>query len=264
MIFVFRQNEDIADIHSHLIPFVDDGASDIEDSKRLILEEHKQGVRLLVLTPHLRDGCFDTPIDVIQKHFDELKKWVSESDIKSLALYLSREYHCDKRFEALLDGYASESKSIVFEGREYEPLKEILPFGVGRCILLEFSIGLRNVEEMECFVRKTVSIGFTPVIAHAERYPVVQKDVHVLDEIKALGACVQINADSLLGLESKENCSSARKLAVEGIADIVASDAHDLDQRKPRVEKCYRYLKRRVGEEKAAALMRDKAYQLIK
>ncbi len=264
MIFVFQQNESFADIHSHLIPFVDDGASDIEDSKRLILEEHKQGVRILVLTPHLRDGFFDTPIDVIQKHFDELKKWVSESDIKGLDLYLSREYHCDKRFEALLDGYTSESGGIHFDDREYDPQKEILPFGTGRCILLEFSTGLMDIKEMKRFVRKALIAGLTPIIAHAERYRVVQKDVHVLDEIKALGACVQINADALLGLESKENCSSARKLAVEGIADIVASDAHDLDQRKPRQEKCYRYLKRRVGEEKAAALMRDKAYQLIK
>ncbi len=113
-------------------------------------------------------------------------------------------------------------------------------------------------------MRKTVSIGLTPIIAHAERYKVVQKNVHVLDEIKALGAYVQINADAILGLDGKDNCSSARKLALEGIADIVASDAHNLEHRNPKLDKCYRYLKRKVGEEQAVAFMRDKAHQLIK
>ena len=263
MIFVFRQNENFADIHSHLIPYVDDGASDMEDAKRLILEEYIQGVRLLVLTPHLRYGYFDTPLADVQRHFEELKKWVSESNLKDLKICLSREYHCDKRFEALLEGYVGGSKTIFFEGREYEPQKEVIPFGAKRCILLEFSTGLRDVNELKNFVTKAVDAGLTPIIAHAERYLIVQNNIHALDEVKALGANVQVNVDALLGLESKDICSTAKRLVAEKIADIVASDSHDPERRKPRLDRCFKYLKRKVGEEQSHALMRDKAYELI-
>lgn len=263
MIFVFRQNENLADIHSHLIPFVDDGASDMEDAKRLILEEYMQGVRFLVLTPHLRYGYFDTPISDVQRHFEALMKWVAESDLKDLKIYLSREYHCDKRFEALLDGYLEGSRTISYEGKAYEPQKEIISFGRKKCILLEFSNGLRDANELESFVVKAINAGLSPVIAHAERYQVIQKDIHVLDEIKALGAYVQVNSDALLGLEGKDTCSTARKLVTEKIADIVSSDSHDLDQRKPRLDRCFKYLKKKFGEEEALSLMRDKANQLI-
>jgi protein-tyrosine phosphatase len=242
---------------------VDDGASDMEDARRLILEEYAQGVRLLVFTPHLREGYFDTSIDVVMKHYEELKEWVSRSGMDDLNLYLSREYHCDKRFEALLEGYSGGRDEITYGGRKYEPQKEILPFGRSRCILLEFSSGMTDAEPIGYFSRMALDIGFTPIIAHAERYPAVQKDVHVLDGLKSLGVLVQVNAGALLGMEGKNECNTANELVTEQIADIVASDTHDLEYRKPRLKRCYRYLTRNVGEERAAALMSDKAFQLI-
>ena len=84
-----------------------------------------------------------------------------------------------------------------------------------------------------------------------------------MDELKALGVLVQVNAGALLGMEGKNECNTAKELVTELVADIVASDTHDLEYRKPRLRKCYRYLTKSVGEERAAALMRNKAYQLI-
>ena len=87
----------LADIHCHIVPFVDDGADDMETAKELIREEYLQGVRTLVMTTHLRKGMFDTPIYKVRKHFEQLVEWVSSTEMREMRLFLSREYYCDGR-----------------------------------------------------------------------------------------------------------------------------------------------------------------------
>ena len=82
----------LTDIHCHIVPFVDDGAEDYEEAQELISREYSQGVRSLVMTVHLRYGMFDTPISKVEKHFEVLKNWLSQTDMNDLELFLSREY----------------------------------------------------------------------------------------------------------------------------------------------------------------------------
>ena len=158
----------LADLHSHIVPFVDDGAEDYEEAQELIREEYSQGVRFLVMTVHLRNGMFESPISKASRHFEELKSWLKTTDMSDMELILSREYYCDNRFMALLGGYVRGDEEITFDGKKYVPRDEIRPFGRHKCILLEFSSNRMQDSEFEIFIQKASQAGLTPIIAHAE------------------------------------------------------------------------------------------------
>ena len=261
--FLFSEAAVLSDIHCHLVPYVDDGAADIEDALELIKDEYSQGVRHIVMTPHLRNSMFDTKVSDVKDQFAELKHIIQENDLKDLSVYLSREYHCDSRLRALLEGYYAGKKEIIFEENSYIPVEELLPFGRKRCILLEFSTNKYQKDEMIEFTELALDCGYTPVIAHAERYRSVQEKPESVNSLRRLGAYIQVNADALLGEDAKEIVDTARKLVFAGNADIVASDAHDPKFRKPMLKKCYGYLKRKIGKDKTDMLMNDTAVKLL-
>ena len=76
------------DIHCHLIPGVDDGAQDLEETRRLLRMEYEQGVRNIIATPHYRDQMFDTPIRTIRSQFALVEKCVHQS-CKISEVYIS-------------------------------------------------------------------------------------------------------------------------------------------------------------------------------
>ncbi|MCR4903063.1 MAG: hypothetical protein K6A23_09400 [Butyrivibrio sp.] len=260
----FNSWNEMADIHSHILPYVDDGAEDMEVSSKLIQEEYAQGVRLIVLTVHLRLGMFDTPISRVMDHYNKLQNIIKGDHYKDLTVLVSREYFCDDRFMALLDGFIENKSEIIFEDKIYVPREEIIPFGIKNCILLEFSSTKVQREEFKFFIQKCIKAGLSPVIAHVERYPAVWNNPDIVTQFKKYGAYIQVNADAILGKESKQRNVMARELVEKGLADIVSSDAHDLEYRVPNMKKCYRFLKVRYGKAKADMLMHDNASFLIK
>ncbi len=253
----------LSDIHCHLIPYVDDGAGDIYDAKALLLEEYTQGVRQIVMTPHFRYRMFDTSIEIVNKHYEELKKWISQNDMDDLQMHLSREYYCDERFEIILKAFAEDKDSVSYDGREYIPSKELIPFGKSRCILIEFSPMKVEEDEMKNIVNNVLDAGLTPVIAHFERYQNLASEFFAIRQIKELGAYIQVNADSLISKNHRSRYIFAKHLLNEDLIDFASSDAHDLTTRAPRLNKCYSYLKRKTGKRKADELMYQNAYDLI-
>ena len=93
--------EGIFDIHCHIVPGVDDGAADIEETRKLLEMEYKQGVRNIILTPHFRFQMFETPLEKVQRQF-----WLAEeaaADIsKDLHLYLGCEFHANMEMLPML------------------------------------------------------------------------------------------------------------------------------------------------------------------
>lgn len=257
-----KQIPALADLHCHLIPYVDDGASDMDDSKRLINEEYNQGVRHIVMTAHLRYGYFDTPVYLVGRQFDQLKLWIKEN-FTDLKVEYSREYYCDDRLLTLLDGYGKNTKEVAYDNKIYCPQNEIIPFGTNKCILLEFSSNRIQKELIIAAVNKTFIAGLTPVIAHVERYPIIQKHPEFIQKCIDAGAYIQVNADSIIGLENKIRCQTARELINMGAVDVVSSDAHDPLIRKPNLLKCYKYLKSKYGAYEADKLMHDNIYYLL-
>lgn len=253
----------LADLHCHIVPYVDDGTSDYGEAKDLITEQYSQGVRTLVTTAHFRNGMFDTPISKVIRHFNELQEWLQTTEMNDMKLFLSREYHCDERLSILLDGYTNGQREIVYEDISYIPREEILPFGQKRCILLEFSSDRMQDSEFEIFIQKASQAGLTPIIAHAERCPAVQDRPTIVYKLRDQGALIQVNCESLIAKTETRAGATAKALVDSKLADIVSSDCHDLKRRPPNIKKCYALLKKKYGVTTADRLLRDNANSLI-
>ena len=96
------------DIHCHLIPGVDDGAQDLEETRRLLRMEYEQGVRNIIATPHYRDQMFDTPIRTIRSQFALVEKCVQEFNQElakedRMRIYLGCEFHANMQMSRMLD-----------------------------------------------------------------------------------------------------------------------------------------------------------------
>lgn len=120
-------------------------------------------------------------------------------------------------------------------------------------ILVEFDYQadysfIRNILE-DCILS-----GLFPIIAHAERYEVFIKDLAMLDDFRKMGCMIQLNADSILGLDGGPAKRHCKHILKKGLADIVASDTHDTESRGNRLKDCRLYIEKKFGGETAGRL----------
>ncbi len=218
------------DLHCHLLPYVDDGAHDLEEAEALLTLEAEQGVAELCLTPHLRAGMFETPDEKVQGQFARLKTLAAG---KGIRLYLSREYHWDELFEEKLRA------------------GEVLPMGQN-VLLTEFS-PRHSPQQMLAAAEEIRGYGYTPLIAHAERYPAA--DAALIGALKKEGALIQINADAVLGYDGRWFKRLAWELLKADLVDAVASDAHSTGERPPRMAECAALIRKKLGPARAEKLL---------
>ncbi|MCR5748153.1 MAG: capsular biosynthesis protein [Lachnospiraceae bacterium] len=221
------------DIHCHALYGVDDGAVDREMSIGMLKDAAAQGVTAIVLTPHYRKGMFSYPLEKIQAAYQDLYE---EAENIGLSLYSGCEYHVD---------------SDMGEN-----------FNQGRCLTLagsDYVLAEYGYETTYDFIRKSLNNlaahGYSPVIAHAERYEVFIKKPQLLREMRDMGAKVQINADSVIGKEGFWTKQLCKKIIKEHLLDIVASDSHNMTDRGNHMKECYLYIAKKFGEERAKKLM---------
>ncbi len=226
------------DLHCHLLPYVDDGAHDLEEAKALLAMEAEQGVTQICLTPHLRQDMFEIPDEMLQRQFERL---LPTAEAMGLKLLLSREYHYDRLFLEYLQ-----------EGR-------VLPIG-GSVLLTEFS-SAHSGEDILSAVKRIKSFGYRPLIAHAERYPAT--DPALLSELRSEGAMIQLNADAVLGQDGRYLKRLTWTLLKDGLVDVIGSDAHSRDDRPPRLSECRQRLAKKLGEEQAERLLASDPLRII-
>ena len=194
------------DIHSHLIPGIDDGAKDIERSIELILELKKMGYRKLITTPHISD-MFPNSKETILEGYTYLKDELEKRSIE-IEIEVAAEYFADEKFEKLLTQ------------------KEILTFGEEKKYLLfELSYFTKPLE-LETLIYEIKLAGYTPVLAHPERYTYFHNSIEHYKELKAMGVLLQINLNSIVGYYSEEVAKIVKLLINNGLVDFIGSDTH--------------------------------------
>ena len=195
------------DIHSHLLPGIDDGSKSLKESIELIEEFKKLGYENLIITPHVMSEGYNNSTELILEKLKELKE-----NIKDMNLDASAEYNMDEEFAKRI-----ENKNLIPINKKY--------------ILFETSYYTKpNV--FEDLIFKIESLGFTPVFAHPERYRYLQNDLKKYKEIKDLGVMFQCNINSFGGYYGKMAKKSAMFLAKEGMIDFLGSDAHSMKHLK--------------------------------
>ena len=231
----------LVDIHCHLLYGVDDGAKTLEDSIHMLDVAVEEGVTDMILTPHYRHGMFSYPGDVIRKHFLQLQL---EAEKRGVRLHLGCEYHVNSR----IIPYLEEKRVLSLAGSEY--------------VLTEYahdteeSYIRRMSEELLCH-------GYIPVIAHVERYDCFRKNIQLPSQLRKQGVWIQINADAVLGKNGFVTKRFCRKLLAREAVDVIASDSHDVADRRNHLGQCYSLVAKRYGVATADRLMDDNPRKII-
>ncbi len=238
-----RLTNGFTDIHTHILPGVDDGAPGMEAARKLVQLAWDNGTRTIFLTPHYRGVYKKNTPEVLQDIFGRFQQEM-ETDFPGLRLYLGSEIHYQTEVPELL----ASGKILSLTGSQY--------------VLLEFQTNsLRS--QVVSGVYETIRYGFIPIIAHAERYDIFRSDMSLVDEVLELGALIQLNADSIMGKKGFGMKRFCHKLLKSQCAHFIASDSHDPAQRPPLLQDCYSLVCKKYGEEYAAQVFYYNAQAII-
>lgn len=195
----------VVDIHSHLIPGIDDGAPTMDHTIGMLRKFEELGYRKLILTPHVMSGVYDNTPEIILKKLEEVRAVSTDLGLK-LILEASAEYYFD---ETLIERIRN---------------KDLLPFN-GNHVLFEFSF--RNQpSQVEELVFQLQSSGYQPVLAHFERYIYFHPSIEVARSLRERGCFIQVNLNSFTGHYGPEVKNQAIRLLKAGVIDILGSDCH--------------------------------------
>ena len=194
------------DIHSHVLPGIDDGSPDVETSIRLIKGMYDTGIRKMVATPHVISDLYRNTPESIHKALELLKPAMLEAGIP-MELTAAAEYMIDDHFMQLL--------------HQRSPLLTLHK----NIILTEISYMTppSNLEEMAFTI---ITEGYLPIMAHPERYSYYHHDHDAYYRLIELGFVLQVNLLSLTGYYGKAVAKAARFILDKGLAALVGTDLH--------------------------------------
>jgi protein-tyrosine phosphatase len=209
------------DIHTHIIPFVDDGSPDLETSVNMIKHEIDIGVTEIICTPHHIYRRYEATVEVIKERFNFLKEEVERLNLP-IKLYLGQEI-CYSHREDII--------AMLKKG-------ELLTLNNSNRVLLEFSFTREPEDILDIIYNFNVN-GYEVIIAHVERYEWM--DYNKVLALRNEGALIQINSNSYLGLTTWKEKRFVKKLLKHNLVDFVASDTHSF--RPSTLDKSYKKIK---------------------
>jgi protein-tyrosine phosphatase len=196
------------DMHSHLIPGIDDGSKSLEESLELIKRLSSYGLQKIITTPHIMSEYYKNTPEIISMGLEDLRKAVKAEGI-SIEIEAAAEYYMDEIFlEKIKDG-----KSLLTFGENY--------------ILVE--TGFINKPQMllETMFQLEMS-GYKPILAHPERYQYLLADKGLLEDLVDRKILFQVNLLSLTGFYSKPVKDFAESLLERGLVKFLGTDCHNV------------------------------------
>ncbi len=226
------------DLHAHILPGVDDGPAEMDESVEMARLAAKGGTRIILATPHRKDVTEGSSVSHIRDLVQDLNHKIRDGAF-AVSVVLGMENHLDQ--DLPLD---------VAKGRA-------LPMNGSRYILVEMPFFGRPayVEEV---LFQLQSDGLTPVLAHPERIEAFQRDPELLAKFVGKGMLSQVTARSLVGQWGPEVKRFAEHLLAGGLAHLLASDAHTPGApRPPTLEHGVRAAALLLGREAADKMVRE-------
>ena len=222
------------DIHTHILPGIDDGASDWSQAVAMCRTAAAEGFDVLVATPHQRHPhWWNDDLDRLETARRRLQSELGTHP----RIVLGAEVRADGAILDAVDSLSSQSRS--------GPRMKCI--GSSRYVLLEF--GPLAGPEPESVVHEMLVAGLVPIVAHPECLPWLALDIDRLRALVERGALLQITAMSVAGDFGRTPRDSSLRLLQDGLVHFLASDCHDLERRPPGVSEAAKIVRRKFGAE---------------
>jgi len=235
----------MVDIHNHILPNIDDGSRSMEMSINMLKYAYEQGVTDVVNTVHFQHPLF-LDIDHSLENFERV--------LKNLQLKLN-EYEIPIKIHLGSEVFYYENLLKIIN-------KPLVTMGGGKYMLIEFPP--RNIPDSQKKILFDLKmIGITPIIAHPERYKIVQENFNIIYDWINAGCLIQVDAGSLLGSLGAKAQKSSLLIIKENCCHILASDAHNDLNRNFCLKDAYDYVKNIIGKKNSDLLVYEHPSSII-
>lgn len=234
----------IVDIHSHILPGVDDGSKDMDMTREMLRVAWSEGIRIMIATPHHRRGYAMAPAEKLKEVYQAVCIEAQKID-PDFKIYLGSElFRSHSLGERLQSGEA-----LTMAGTKY--------------ILVEF-LPSDPYRELYSTLRKMQMVGYKPIVAHAERYQCLVKEPALTEELVDMGCYIQVNASSVTGENGFSAKRYVKKLLKYEMIHFLGTDAHDPGRRSPMMQKCAAYIEKKCSGAYARQICSDNALRILR
>ncbi len=196
------------DIHSHLLPGLDDGVQSYEESEDVILHFQEIGYRKLITSPHVMSDTYKNTSERILARLAKLRAFLVDREI-DMEIQAAAEYYLDEQVFRMVE----ENQKMLSFGKNY--------------LLFETNF-LNEPFNLKEFIFLATTRGYKPVLAHPERYIYMQNNLDKAEDLLERGVLFQMNISSITGFYSKVVQTTAHKLIDRGWVHFLGSDCHHL------------------------------------
>lgn len=225
----------MVDIHTHIIPNIDDGSKSVEETFEIFKEASKVGFTDIILTPHYIKEYYETDTNVREYWVKSIQDTLEQLDIP-IKVYVGNEiYVCEDMDELVFKNIVSclnNSRYVLFE----------LPMN-------------SNIAYLEEIIFKITNLDKVPIVAHPERYSYVQKNIEVVQKLHEKGVLFQSNYGSILGMYGERAKKVLEKLLKSNSIDFLASDVHVPNSIYPLIKESHNKIKKIIGTEELNKLI---------
>lgn len=223
------------DLHSHVLPALDDGAKDLNKTREMLQIAYEEGIREIIATPHFFASRKSASVEEIKETIacveNSMKNWGF-----SIKIYPGNEIY-----------YRSEVAEFLEEGK-------ICTLAGSKYVLVEFD-PMTEYSYLRDGILKLDSYGYIPILAHTERYECLFQKKERLARVKDHGGWIQVNVSSFQGGMFDEMAKRARYIMKNDLLDFIGTDAHSTGKRSPRIKETASYLYKKIGKKKAEEIL---------
>jgi protein-tyrosine phosphatase len=225
----------LIDLHCHLLPGIDDGSKDLAMSLAMARMASADGISTIACTPHILPGIYNNSGPAIRKAIARLAESIAKAGIP-ISLVTGADVHiaCDLAVQLRDD------RALTINGSRYlllEPPHHVLP------------------PRLEDLIFGLQTAGYVPILTHPERLSWLEGHYDLVGRLVSSSVLMQITAGSVMGRFGRRPCYWAERMLDEGLCHLLATDAHNTEQRAPRMADARDFVAQRLGDDEAINLV---------
>jgi len=232
------------DLHSHILPGIDDGSKDMNMSLEMARLAVADGTTVLACTSHITPAVYDNNANIINSGIDSLRVALADAGIK-LALVAGADVHVAPKMISKLQS----GEIPCLAGSRYflfEPPHHVVPPNLDR------------------LTGQLLAAGYYPILTHPERLSWIERHYDVVETLDEMGVAIQLTAASITGKFGKRAQYWSQRMLEEGRVDIIASDAHDPVRRPPGLSRARDTIAQLLGENIARKIVQENPAKILK